>query len=658
MEALKSNTTGYANSAMGLHALYSNTTGNYNTADGVNALYDLNITDNTSGNNTAIGYNTGRGIVTGVNNTIIGANVTGLSSALSNNIIIADGSGNRRINVDSLGHVGIASSTPWKTLSVNGTMAISGLPATSAGDVSVCIKSDNSITYGATCGSSVRASKYNIENLASGLQVISRLQPVTFNYIENNAADVGFIAEDIEAIDPRMASYDIKTGELRNWNVREMMAYVVKAMQEQQAEIQSIADMPVPFRASGEVEAGDVVVIDTSSSTTRNLYDGRAITDAVVKKSNTGYASQVVGVVSGALSAGSGIVTDGDVSVALAGRVPVKVTTENGPIKAGDLLVSSSSTPGAAMKYDPNSQFAIRNSQYPAIIGMALADFDPANGQTGLLPNDITEFQVEVTSVTGDTGLLTAYQGKVLVLIKNNYIQPSGISADGLGLSISDDGKIISTRDLDMGGVAILNIKSLASASGNWSLDENGYLTVKKVTSEEYEIDARKKGDLDPSYATAIIPPGQNEILVQNNRVKKNSNVVVTFRGNPGGAWWISDQADGWFKISLASASASEVELRYWVQSVIEDSDYTDMSGLRRGSDTSPSPPPSPTGGAGDVSSPLMGEDGGGGAASGTPVSSSDQNPAETGSPEASNPLLKTPLIETTIPETMATSTP
>ena len=37
--------------------------------------------------------------------------------------------------------------------------------------------------------------------------------------------------------------------------------------------------------------------------------------------------------------------------LALMGRVPVKATTENGPIRVGDLLVSSS-TPGAVMRCD------------------------------------------------------------------------------------------------------------------------------------------------------------------------------------------------------------------------------------------------------------------------------------------------------------------
>ena len=102
-----------------MQALYNNTTGFGNVALGQNALYDLNITANDgSGNNTALGYNTGRGIATGIDNTIVGANVTGLSSTLSNNIIIADGSGNQRINVNRSGNVGMGTTTPQSKLAV------------------------------------------------------------------------------------------------------------------------------------------------------------------------------------------------------------------------------------------------------------------------------------------------------------------------------------------------------------------------------------------------------------------------------------------------------------------------------------------------------------------------------------------------------------
>ena len=52
----------------------------------------------TGANNTALGSLTGNGIITGSNNTILGANITGLASDLSGNIILADGQGNIKLN--------------------------------------------------------------------------------------------------------------------------------------------------------------------------------------------------------------------------------------------------------------------------------------------------------------------------------------------------------------------------------------------------------------------------------------------------------------------------------------------------------------------------------------------------------------------------------
>ena len=164
-EALLSNTTGSGNNAIGYRALTQNTTGNANLANGVRAL-QLNTTggfntalghdsignnttgsnntglgyftlnNNTTGiNNTALGYNTGLGIATGSNNTILGANVLGLAAGLSNNIIIADGAGNRRINVDALGNIGIGTTTPSQRLSISGNLRLDGafMPGNQAG---------------------------------------------------------------------------------------------------------------------------------------------------------------------------------------------------------------------------------------------------------------------------------------------------------------------------------------------------------------------------------------------------------------------------------------------------------------------------------------------------------------------------------------------
>jgi len=131
--SLTANTTGTENTAIGYDTLVSNTTGTYNVAVGNHSLelntssYNIAVGGNTLINNstgtqnTVIGYNTGNGITTGSYNTILGANVIGLGATLSNNIILADGQGNRRINVDSSGNVGIGTTTPTAKLDVTST---------------------------------------------------------------------------------------------------------------------------------------------------------------------------------------------------------------------------------------------------------------------------------------------------------------------------------------------------------------------------------------------------------------------------------------------------------------------------------------------------------------------------------------------------------
>jgi len=94
-----------------MYALYYNQTGSSNTAVGYYTLPNNQV----GSNNTVIGHNSGGGIFSGNGNTIVGANVTGLASSLSNTIILADGTGNQRLVIDSNGktRIGIASlSTP------------------------------------------------------------------------------------------------------------------------------------------------------------------------------------------------------------------------------------------------------------------------------------------------------------------------------------------------------------------------------------------------------------------------------------------------------------------------------------------------------------------------------------------------------------------
>jgi hypothetical protein len=90
-------TTGQRNVAIGLSAGQLLTTGEFNNFLGTFSGYDVS----SGSNNTMIGHNTGRGITTGSWNTVVGANVTGLTAALTQNIILADGLGNIRAQCDN-----------------------------------------------------------------------------------------------------------------------------------------------------------------------------------------------------------------------------------------------------------------------------------------------------------------------------------------------------------------------------------------------------------------------------------------------------------------------------------------------------------------------------------------------------------------------------
>ncbi|MDH6253735.1 hypothetical protein M2347_003462 [Chryseobacterium sp. H1D6B] len=103
--------SGENNVAIGPDALRQNTSGMANIAIGAMAGYNVSA-NGSLGNNILIGYRAGMGITTGKSNTIIGSNVFGLAPTLSNYVIIADGDGNRRINIDKNGNIGIGTDTP------------------------------------------------------------------------------------------------------------------------------------------------------------------------------------------------------------------------------------------------------------------------------------------------------------------------------------------------------------------------------------------------------------------------------------------------------------------------------------------------------------------------------------------------------------------
>ena len=142
----------------------------------------------------------------------------------------------------SSGNVGVATTSPWRTLSVTGTVGFDGLTATGAGDVFVCLSTKKELTQGATCAASSRNVKHDITNLAlSGLDAISQLQPVSFIY--NGATDTryGLIAEDAAAVDSHLALWTPGTTTPAGLDTNAFLSVLVQGVKELNAKVESLA---------------------------------------------------------------------------------------------------------------------------------------------------------------------------------------------------------------------------------------------------------------------------------------------------------------------------------------------------------------------------------------------------------------------------------
>jgi len=137
------------------------------------------------------------------------------------------------------------------------------------------------------------------------------------------------------------------------------------------------SDFAEAFEASGgkaAYEPGDVVVLSEKNP-------------KAIEKSNAPYDTKVAGIYStrpGVLGADKDGVTrmdENDIPVAIVGIVPTKVTNENGPIRTGDLLTTSS-TSGHAMKASPTFVNGVAIYPTGTILGKAL---EPLQGSKGVV---------------------------------------------------------------------------------------------------------------------------------------------------------------------------------------------------------------------------------------------------------------------------------
>lgn len=136
-----------------------------------------------------------------------------------------------RFTVLENGRVGIGTSLPTRSLEVTGIVAFN---LSSGGGANLCHNFNSEVS---TCGSSIRY-KQNINGFSSGIDLINRLRPVTFDWKANNKADMGLVAEEVAEIEPLLATYNDK-GEVEGVKYDRIGVVLINVVKEQQAQIEA-----------------------------------------------------------------------------------------------------------------------------------------------------------------------------------------------------------------------------------------------------------------------------------------------------------------------------------------------------------------------------------------------------------------------------------
>jgi len=265
--AMAAITSGPNNTAVGENALAGAQADGNNVAIGLNALGVQNGAGATAGN-VGVGFNAGDKITTGANNTVIGGSVGSLTLVSgASNILIGvssaiDTAASNTSNSIRIGGTGGAwvDVTGSNTVSTASTKArgIWNMPdlasSSSATTGTVCWTTATGLLNVDTtvaCLASLEEMKDKHGDIDNALDLVEKIKPFWFTwkkdtpeYPGDKHEQPGMGAHQVESVDTRLVAYT-PDGKLKGVRYQEMTAVLVKAIQEQQKEIEKLKRDPV-----------------------------------------------------------------------------------------------------------------------------------------------------------------------------------------------------------------------------------------------------------------------------------------------------------------------------------------------------------------------------------------------------------------------------
>ncbi|MEM6997624.1 MAG: tail fiber domain-containing protein [Patescibacteria group bacterium] len=311
------------------------------------------------------------------------------------------------INTNGTGEIDIDAGTSGTVrlegvvLNIDTPTRLNSLLAVGANPITLCHSDPGGSTNYITSCTSLGAWKEDVQDLDLGLDAINQLNPVRYNWINGGTADLGFIAEEVEAVNPLLAQYD-DNGDLSGVKYRHLTALLAEGIQELDDKVEALEvttqtqeDRIVALEAA----VFDDQFVDLTVSGTATINELAVTANADIDGTLTVVGDATIDsdlLVSGTLTVESGLTTS-------------RITT------SGDTPVA---TPGADL--DINDTVAIEGNDVAGTVTITLdalsaanlgevldtsfvTDYDQAP-RVALTAKDASSASIRVFIETSDTG--------------------------------------------------------------------------------------------------------------------------------------------------------------------------------------------------------------------------------------------------------------
>ena len=552
-KALRSNTTGRFNFAGGAYALYSNTTGTSNVAIGNQVAYFNSSATSTvaigyyaaqgtaaysnqggvyvgylagysaqtgSDYNTFVGYQSGYSDTVGFYNTASGytalySNAGGSYNNAYGSAALQNTTGSQNTAIGSGAGSGITSGSNNIAIGYNAQVPT----PTASNQIRL---GDANITYAGIQVSwtvtSDRKYKTDIKPVAFGLDFVNQLQPVDYLRVNDASGgrEAGFVAQDVNqtllsatstaygliSYDPTAAAYSLRYNDF----------------------------IPILTRAVQQLDTKVNLIASSTASTTQIFVD-----------------------------------TTGNVGIGTTS--PNHTLTIAGDVGAIAFVNTSTRTAKTDISYVGESA---SDEMYDQLLKIKVANYrykiEPTSDplRLGFIAEEVQQVAPEILSP----------DGKGVDLYKLATFTLSGVQtlagkvdAQGVRLASLED----RVAKLESGDVSVASGSpvSFSSASLASALSGFGVLIDKGIaqfnTLVFRTLVASSDADGTSSAGSVTILTGNTVAQVNNALVKPSTKIFVTFNAQLTGSWWVSDKADGSFRVVLSDPQTGDVSFDYFL---------------------------------------------------------------------------------------------